>query len=43
MRIHFAVMKVAIIKKKKTKNRKTSIGEDVEKSESLYIAGGNTE
>lgn len=42
MRIHFAVMKVAIIKKK-TKNRKTSVGEDVKKSESLYIAGGNTE
>lgn len=40
MRIHFALMRVAIIKKTKTK---TNLGEDVEKSESLYVAGGNTE
>ena len=41
MRIHLAVMRVAIIKKKQ--NTETNVGEDVEKSESLYVAGGNTE
>lgn len=39
MRYHFTPSRMAIIKKKKRKT--TSVGEDMEKLEPLYIASGN--
>jgi len=43
MRYHFALIRIAIIKKKKTnkKQEKESFGKDVGKYKPLCIAGGN--